>query len=191
MPCRPACPLTSRRGQFFNGFDATYISSVLREFDFPPEQLILEITESILIDDDQRVAAILNAIRDLGVSIALDDFGTGYSALGYLRRFPVSMIKIDRGFINDMKSGATAVRLVESIVAMAYALYIEVVAEGVENHMQANLLLNMGCTAGQGYLFGRGIAAPDFADQYGAIASPRPIVVYPTLNERNANDGRA
>ena len=178
-------------GQFFNGFDAAYISSVLREFDFPPEQLILEITESILIDDDQRVAAILNAIRDLGVSIALDDFGTGYSALGYLRRFPVSMIKIDRSFINDMKSGATAVRLVESIVAMANALYIEVVAEGVETHMQANLLLNMGCTAGQGYLFGREIAAPDFADQYGAIASPRPIVVYPTLNERNANDGRA
>lgn len=124
------------------------------------------LTESLLIDEDRRVGAILRDFRDLGIGIALDDSGTGYSALGYLRRFPVTMLKIDRAFISDIESNASDAHLVESIIALGRALSLTVVAEGVETVSQATLLRELGCEFAQGYYFARPMPAQDFAARY-------------------------
>ncbi|MCC6709045.1 MAG: EAL domain-containing protein [Gammaproteobacteria bacterium] len=153
--------------QLWGGFDGAFVAEVLAESGFPAERLVFEMTESLLIDEDRRVGAILREFRDLGIGIALDDFGTGYSALGYLRRFPVTMLKIDRSFVGDIESNVSDARLVESIIALGRALNLTVVAEGVESAGQAALLRNLGCELAQGYFFARPMAAGDFEKRYG------------------------
>ena len=157
--------------QLWGGFDGTFVRGVLEETGFPPEALMFEITESLLIDDDRRVGAVLREFRELGVGIALDDFGTGYSALGYLRRFPVTMLKIDRSFVGDIETNPSDARLVESIVALGRALRLTVVAEGVETAGQAHILREMGCDLAQGYYYARPMAAAEFVARYDS--SPR------------------
>ena len=157
--------------QLWGGFDGTFVRGVLEETGFPPEALMFEITESLLIDDDRRVGAILREFRELGVGIALDDFGTGYSALGYLRRFPVTMLKIDRSFVGDIETNPSDARLVESIVALGRALRLTVVAEGVETAGQAHILREMGCDLAQGYYYAQPMAAAEFVARYDS--SPR------------------
>ncbi|MCW2622737.1 MAG: hypothetical protein JWL64_2339, partial [Frankiales bacterium] len=120
----------------------------------PGEALCLELTESALVVNPDEVQATLTALRMLGISIAVDDFGTGYSALSYLRRFPVSIVKIDRAFVKDL--GTTDdVALVRAIIAMADALGLAVIAEGVETLAQEDVLLTLGCRTAQGYRYGR------------------------------------
>ena len=123
-------------------------------------------TESLLIDDDRRVGRILRDFRELGIGIALDDFGTGYSALGYLRRFPVTMLKIDRSFVADIADNSSDTHLVEAIIALGRALQITVVAEGVETAAQAQTLRNLGCELAQGYFFARPVPAAEFTRRY-------------------------
>jgi EAL domain-containing protein (putative c-di-GMP-specific phosphodiesterase class I) len=139
---------------------------VLAATGFPAERLVFEMTESLLLDDDRRAGAILRDFRDLGIGIALDDFGTGYSALGYLRRFPVTMLKIDRSFIGDIERNSSDAHLVESIIALGRALQLTVVAEGVETSGQASVLRNLGCELAQGNLFARPMPAHEFARRY-------------------------
>ncbi len=148
--------------QFWGGFNADYVRGILDETGFPPESLVFEMTESLLIENDDRISTTLADFRALGIGIAVDDFGTGYSALSYLRRFPVTILKIDRTFINDIEHDADDAHLVESIVAMARALRITVVAEGVESAGQADMLREMGCEFAQGYLFSRPLPAAAF-----------------------------
>ncbi len=152
--------------QFLNGFDAGFIRTICAEAGLSPERLVIELTESLLIEEDERIAEVLSDIRDLGVALAIDDFGTGYSALGYLRRFPVTLLKIDRSFVRDIETDPNDAHLVESIIAMARALRIDVVAEGVESEGQAALLLGMGCETAQGFLYGRPQPAADFVTQW-------------------------
>ena len=172
LPMRLALNVSSR--QFYSGFNAEFVRTVLAEHGFAAERLIVELTESILIDEDERISGVLNGIRDLGVEIAVDDFGTGYSALSYLRRFPVTMLKIDRAFVRDIESNPADADLVESIIAMARALRIRVVAEGVETEGQARLLKNMGCTSAQGYWFGRPVPAEVFAGEFASSVRREP-----------------
>lgn len=124
-----------------------------------PGQLELEITESTLIADPEAAVAILHALRDRGLRTALDDFGTGYSALGYLRRFPFDTLKIDRSFVKDLTHDAEAAVLVDAILAMARALGMAAVAEGVEAAAEAELLRAKGCETLQGYLFSEPLPA--------------------------------
>lgn len=152
--------------QLWGGFDGDFVAAVLAETGFPAERLVFEMTESLLIDEDRRVGAILREFRDLGIGIALDDFGTGYSALGYLRRFPVTMLKIDRSFVGDIESNESDAHLVESIIALGRALNLTVVAEGVETAGQAALLRGLGCELAQGYFFARPMSARDFSARY-------------------------
>jgi diguanylate cyclase (GGDEF)-like protein len=166
---RIAVNVSSR--QFHGGFDVEFVRSILAETGFPADCLVLEMTESLLIENDERILATLAGLRDLGVGLAVDDFGTGYSALSYLRRFPVTTLKIDRSFIADIERSTSDAHLVESIIAMARALRIAVVAEGVETAGQAEMLRGMGCSYAQGYWFGRPVTAAELGERLAAGAA--------------------
>jgi EAL domain-containing protein (putative c-di-GMP-specific phosphodiesterase class I) len=128
-----------------------------------PSQMRVEITEVALLDDAPRTLRTLSLLRQRGILAQLDDFGTGFSALSYLHRFPISVLKIDRSFIAGI--GGTgrpeSLALVRAILALAGTLGIETIAEGVETEIQREALLELGCSYGQGYLFGRPTAQMD------------------------------
>jgi diguanylate cyclase (GGDEF)-like protein len=128
-----------------------FVEQVLIKHDLPPECLELEITESVLLDDLPETAVNLAMLCTLGVRLSIDDFGTGYSSLGYLQRYPFDTLKIDRSFIDASAHSHNAVRLIETIIAMAHGLGMEVVAEGVETEAQLALLRERDCDFAQGY----------------------------------------
>jgi diguanylate cyclase (GGDEF)-like protein len=130
------------------------IAALMRECAIVPSRVILEVTESVLIEDPQAKQR-LEALRGLGVGLALDDFGTGYSSLSYLQKFPFSEIKIDRAFVASLGTTATAGAVIQSIVTLGHALGMKVLAEGVETDEQRVLLRLAGCDEMQGFLFGR------------------------------------
>ena len=125
----------------------------MAEHGLPACALVLEITEGVLIGAGALQSHNLQAIRELGVRISLDDFGTGYCALGYLKRFPIDELKIDRSFVETMEGDRRDASLVQAILALAHGLGLEVVAEGIETPGQQRLLKLLGCRLGQGYLF--------------------------------------
>jgi diguanylate cyclase (GGDEF)-like protein len=136
--------------------DATFPRSVfdlLQQTGMRPEDLELEITEGILLEEASDAAEALRLFRSAGIKIALDDFGTGYSSLNYLKRYPVDRIKIDRSFVSQLAPGNVSVAIVQAMVTLAHALHIEVTAEGVETHEQAKVLNDLGCNVYQGFLF--------------------------------------
>ncbi len=131
------------------------IASVLAESGLGAESLVLEITESTMMEDVAGVSARLAELRAVGIRIAIDDFGTGFSSLGYLQRFPVDELKIAKEFVDDMVFDTRNARLVEGIVRLGAALDLRTLAEGIETAEQRRRLLAMGCVLGQGYLFAR------------------------------------
>lgn len=132
--------------------DPRFLTRVLRATaSLSAERVELEVTESALLDDGNGIVAILHDLRGHGFRVALDDFGTGYSALGYLRRFPFDVLKIDRSFVRDLTSDQEAVVIVDTILAMSRALNMTTVAEGVESAAEAEMLRLRGCTVLQGY----------------------------------------
>jgi diguanylate cyclase (GGDEF)-like protein/PAS domain S-box-containing protein len=137
------------------------LQSTLAEHDLPPRALQLEITESIFLDPDPRIAGIIAAVRDHGVRVGLDDFGTGYSSLSYLNRYPTDTIKIDKSFIEGLCSDDRTLAIVLLIIQLARTLGVDVVAEGVETEEQAQLLASMSCSHAQGYYFARPMGAGD------------------------------
>jgi len=126
--------------------------------------LELEITESLIMDNVEANIAVLGEIREQGVSIAVDDFGTGYCSLSYIAKLPVTALKIDRAFILGMTEGPEGMAIVSSIIALAHALRLKVVAEGVETEEQARLLRLLGCDEVQGYLYSRPLPAAGIDD---------------------------
>jgi len=140
------------------------VKTILTETQLPAEQLTLEITESLLVDDDDDTLKQLQEIRELGVNLSIDDFGTGYSSLSYLKKFPVSTLKIDRSFIMGLPHNTEDEALVSAILGMASSLNLKVVAEGVETQDQADLLKNKGCQYIQGYLFSKPLPKTEFED---------------------------
>jgi len=139
--------------QFKGGFDKKKMQQILQETGFPADKLLLEITESLLMDEDIRIKDVLGEFRRMGIRLAVDDFGTGYSALSYLREFPVSTLKIDRSFIQDIGASSSHRRLVEAIITMAHGLDLMTIAEGVETSEQDALLSELHCDMGQGYYY--------------------------------------
>ena len=129
-----------------------------------PQALILEITESILVQDSSETMATLRDLKALGVRLAIDDFGTGYSSLSYLRQFPIDILKIDRSFVASLDGGTDSTALVRSIIELGNTLRLETVAEGIEVIEQRDQLLSLGTTRGQGYLFARPMAADALLD---------------------------
>jgi EAL domain-containing protein (putative c-di-GMP-specific phosphodiesterase class I) len=118
-----------------------------------PRRLELEITEAVLIADDDAALIALNQLRELGVRIALDDFGTGYSSLSYLQRFPFDKIKIDRSFVKELTRGSGSSSIIKAVVSIAADRHMVTTAEGVETEEQRATVHALGCTQMQGYLF--------------------------------------
>ena len=131
------------------------VNDALEETGCYPEWIELEITESLLLDEQGEVLEMLDAFQALGISIAIDDFGTGYSALGYLARYPINTLKIDRSFIHTVTTDRFCAELVKAVIAIAKSLGQRVVAEGVETEEQAAFLLVNGCEIAQGYLYSK------------------------------------
>ena len=129
------------------------VATCIQSSGISPDMLRLEITESALIDDPTHAQQILKQLKGLGVRIAIDDFGTGYSSLGYLSRFPIDALKIDRSFVQDLGSPGKPTKIVAAILALAKSIGVEVIAEGVESLQQRDILLGLGCDYAQGYLW--------------------------------------
>ncbi len=134
---------------------ADHVQSLLADTGAASSQLGLEMTESSLITNMHTAQEVLGGLRALGVSLLMDDFGTGYSSLNHLYRFPFTVLKIDRSFVGRMTDGEQALQIVRTIIEMAHVLGMDVVAEGIETIEQYQLLRQMGCRYGQGYLFSR------------------------------------
>uniref|UniRef100_A0A973VZQ8 EAL domain-containing protein n=1 Tax=Bradyrhizobium septentrionale TaxID=1404411 RepID=A0A973VZQ8_9BRAD len=147
--------------QFKSQTLALNVAAALAASGLAPSRLELEITEAVLIRDDEAALDILHQLRELGVRIALDDFGTGYSSLSYLQRFPFDKIKIDRAFIKDLAGAGASSTIVQAVVNIAAASDMTTTAEGVETEQQRNMLRVLGCTEMQGYLFSRPVPAAD------------------------------
>ncbi|MGX6603836.1 putative bifunctional diguanylate cyclase/phosphodiesterase [Micromonosporaceae bacterium Da 78-11] len=139
------------------------VSAELVQFHVPARCVALEMTESVMVDGSSVTARVLFELRELGVKLLIDDFGTGFSALGYLRRFPVTGVKIDRSFVTDMGVSAEDDAIVRAVVAMSFALGLSVIAEGVETRLQRDALGAVGVTNGQGWLWGPAVPAAEFA----------------------------
>lgn len=148
------------------------LSDVLEASSFPPELLELEITETALIQDVKQSETVIRNLKLMGVSLSIDDFGTGYSSLGYLARFEVDSLKIDKVFMPENGEGTGGVNqaIVKSILALAQVRGLTVVAEGVETDRQRKILLELGCSIGQGYLFGRP-ASPEVTERLLTVGS--------------------
>jgi diguanylate cyclase (GGDEF)-like protein len=145
--------------QFRSKTLALKVAAALAESGLAPGRLELEITETVLIRDDEEALTILQQLRDLGVRIALDDFGTGYSSLSYLHRFPFDKIKIDRSFISDIGEPEDSSPIVQAVVHMAAARHMATTAEGVETEAQREVLRQLGCSQMQGWLFSPAVPA--------------------------------
>jgi diguanylate cyclase (GGDEF)-like protein len=168
--------------QFRHGDLAATVRAALAESGADPASLELEVTESLLMDDTRHTVAVLHALRAAGVAISLDDFGTGYSSLGYLKRFPLDAIKLDKSFVRDAVGDAQSSAITTAIIALGHSLGLTVVAEGVETEAQRAWLCEQGCDVLQGYLFGRPVPA-DEAGRVLALAAVTPAAAdgAPTL----------
>lgn len=149
---------------------AARVAAILAETGLPAERLEIEITESALLGDFERTAAIIESLRALGARIALDDFGTGYSSLSYLQKLPLDIVKIDRSFVSRCENGGEAMAIPRAIISLGRSLHLRIVAEGVENARQLAMLAAYGCEEFQGYLIARPLTP---ADALAFLASER------------------
>jgi predicted signal transduction protein with EAL and GGDEF domain len=144
------------------------VSGELMRHGVPATAVALEMTESVMADGGSVTAKVLFELRELGLRLLVDDFGTGFSALGYLRRFPVTGVKIDRSFVSGLGENGEDEEIVRAVVAMGRALGLSIVAEGVETRVQRDALAAVGVLHGQGWLWGPGVSADDFASHWSA-----------------------
>jgi len=143
---------------------ADVVAGLLASFPLPPNPLTLELTETTLLTDQTRALATLERLAELGVRAVIDDFGTGYSSLAYLRKLPISSIKIDRSFVSDMASGEGGEILVNAIIGLAHALHLHVTAEGVEDAATLARLVELGCDSMQGFHLSEPLGTAQVAD---------------------------
>jgi EAL domain-containing protein (putative c-di-GMP-specific phosphodiesterase class I) len=167
------------------------VTGVLLATGFPANQLTLEITESMLVRDRVVSAGKLNALRERGIRIAIDDFGTGYSSLSYLAEIPADIVKIDQSFVADLHPQSGSRVLVKSIIDLARSLGLEVVAEGVEETGQAEILHDLGCGTVQGYLFARPMGRDVCTEYLVANSEPLPTELVQTLGSADATKSHA
>ena len=138
------------------------IAQTLATWDLPPECLLFELTESIMIEDTEQVMEVLNRLRAMGFHLSVDDFGTGYASMSYLQRLPVQEVKVDQSFVRVAVDSGKDREIIASLVQLAHRLNLLVVAEGIEDEATATLMTELGCDRGQGYLYAKGLAIDDF-----------------------------
>ena len=158
--------------QFTRAAILTDIRQLLSVTGIDPQSLVIEVTESLLMSNIDEAVALLKAVRAMGIRLSVDDFGTGYSSLGYLRWLPLDELKIDRSFVMGLPAEKDSLAIVNAVVAMAHALNLKVVAEGVETAAQLDVLKTMHCDEFQGYLCSPPVPAADFVRLLEAQAAP-------------------
>ncbi len=144
------------------------VADILQRTGLEPDRLVLEITETVMMQDTEATIGKLNALRDLGVQLAIDDFGTGYSSLSYLRRFPVNVLKMAKPFVDSAGPDRQDAAFAEAIIALGHSLGLQIVAEGIERRDQLELLRKLGCDLGQGYYFAQALDAEALTDLLGS-----------------------
>ncbi|MCU1289673.1 MAG: diguanylate cyclase/phosphodiesterase with and sensor(s) [Acidobacteria bacterium] len=137
------------------------VSSVIKETGLNPECLILEITESFMLQNTEATISKLHELKKLGIKLAIDDFGTGYSSLSYLQRFPIDILKIDKSFVDKINHGKEGVAVAKAIIMMGDSLNLKTIAEGIEHPEQIDMLQNLGCESGQGFHFAKPLSKQD------------------------------
>jgi diguanylate cyclase (GGDEF)-like protein len=152
-PGRPRVAVNLSAVQFKSPKLFDIVVSALKEAALPPTRLELEITESLLLSDNEATLEILHRLRSLGIRISMDDFGTGYSSLSYLRSFPFDKIKIDRSFMRDLDTKGDSLAIIRAVIGLGQSLGMSTTAEGVETEAQLKVVRELGCTEGQGYYF--------------------------------------
>ncbi len=150
---------------------AAELEAILVASDVPGGRVAVELTESVMIDTANGAEQAMSQLRSLGVRLVVDDFGTGFSALGYLRKYPLTGVKIDKSFVSGLGSQSEDQAIVHAVVAMSDALRLGVVAEGIEKPEQRDMLLSLGVIYGQGWLWGAAVDAKTFTDQWSRIPS--------------------
>jgi EAL domain-containing protein (putative c-di-GMP-specific phosphodiesterase class I) len=140
------------------------VKEVILDTGIDPNQLELELTESILIDDLEHTLEVLSKLRAMGVRMAIDDFGTGYSSLNYLKQFPVDTLKIDQSFIRNLPDNSDDAQITRTIIAMAHNLGLGVIAEGVETKEQLEFIQQTKCEEVQGFFFSKPLPEPELLD---------------------------
>jgi len=149
--------------QFWQADFMRNIELVFSETNVSKEKIEFELTESIVMKDVTLATSMMSKLKSFGISLSIDDFGTGYSSLSYLQNFPVDVLKIDRSFVNDLKDEKSDSAIVRSIIALANNFNLQVVAEGIEDEFQKEILTDLGCQYGQGYYFSRPVTADEMA----------------------------
>jgi diguanylate cyclase (GGDEF)-like protein/PAS domain S-box-containing protein len=154
---RPLIPIAINiSGQQFKKGDLVgVIDKLLKKSKIPPKYLALELTESILLENSEKIINVLNELKTRGLPLSIDDFGTGYSSLSYLKRFPIDKIKIDKSFVNGITTNPNDAAIVQTIISMGHIMGLTVVAEGVETKEQLEFLRSYGCDEMQGYYYSR------------------------------------
>lgn len=151
--------------QFFRGDIVGTFRNALDAVDVPPEQVIVELTESAIAGDLDFVASTLKELKKMGLTVAIDDFGTGHSSLSHLVMLPVDLLKIDRSFVSELPHNDGNAAIVDAVVTLSRRLNLRVIAEGIEEVEQLRFLQNVGCDAGQGFLFSPAVSADEFVRQ--------------------------
>jgi EAL domain-containing protein (putative c-di-GMP-specific phosphodiesterase class I) len=160
--------------QFKRGMFESLVKDTLLSHNLSGEFLILELTESMLLDVRNELAKSMQSLRAMGVRLAIDDFGTGYSNLGYLQKFDISMLKVDRSFVSKIDHSSQDLAIVKAIISMSKSLDMEVVAEGIETQNIVNELLRLGCQTGQGYFWSKPIEEQAFINYLKSHAAKSP-----------------
>ncbi|WNJ99948.1 EAL domain-containing protein [Thalassospiraceae bacterium LMO-JJ14] len=161
---RPQVAVNLSALQFLHGDLISRVTSSLADSGLDPENLDLELTESLLVERPDETIHTLKILKNKGITISMDDFGTGYSSLSYLTRFPLDSLKVDRAFVTDLPDDRDAVVVVRAIVGMAKQLDLHIVAEGIETERQMEFLHGLGCHTGQGYLFSKPVSNAQFKE---------------------------
>ena len=152
--------------QFRSADLVTKMLDIISKYDLQPEALEIEITENVILSHEDTIVAPLRQLRALGVSVAFDDYGTGYASLSLLKRYPLTHLKIDQSFTRAMSDSPADAAIVQAIISLARAFELQVIAEGIENVDQAELVTQYGCEEAQGYFFGKPMSSTEFASRF-------------------------
>ncbi|MDP9018965.1 MAG: EAL domain-containing protein [Candidatus Eremiobacteraeota bacterium] len=169
---RLAVNLSSR--QFLHHGLFAMIQDALRQSKLDPHDLDLEITEGVAMHNAEDSIGVMRQIKSIGCGLSLDDFGTGYSSLSYLKRFPLDLLKIDKSFVRDIPADQNDMAIVSAITAMAHALNLGIIAEGVETQAQGDFLRDCGVAYAQGYYFGRPLPESEFEEMLSGLGKQAP-----------------
>jgi diguanylate cyclase (GGDEF)-like protein len=183
-PFRIAVNLSAR--QFAQKNLLAMVGAMVSETGLPGDSLEFEITESLVMQNPEHATQVLHKLRAMGVTLAIDDFGTGYSSLGYLKRFPINCIKVDRSFIKDIPNDKDDMAITRGVIALGHSLRLKVVAEGVETKEQQHFLQENGCDEMQGFLFSKPLSADDLTTLLTGH-TPRPRLTVVSAGKRGAN----